>query len=97
MTTRHAACSCGQLHLTIEGEPSRIAMCHCLECQRRTGAVISNQARFRREQVTIAGKATDWKRTALVAACPLSTKKNGRLSNATRCNLLWAAGVFLHT
>jgi hypothetical protein len=27
-------------------------MCHCLECQRRTGAVISNQARFRHEQVT---------------------------------------------
>ena len=26
--TRHAACSCGQLHLTIEGEPSRISMCH---------------------------------------------------------------------
>jgi hypothetical protein len=26
--TRHAACSCGQLHLTIEGEPSRNAMCH---------------------------------------------------------------------
>ena len=64
MTTRRAACSCGQLHLTIEGEPSRISMCHCLECQRRTGGVISNQARFRREQVTFAGKATAWMRTA---------------------------------
>jgi hypothetical protein len=64
MTARHAACNCGQLHLTIEGEPSRISMCHCLECQRRTGAVISNQARFRREQVTFAGKATAWTRTA---------------------------------
>jgi hypothetical protein len=31
-------------------------MCHCLECQRRTGAVISNQARFRRGQVTFTGK-----------------------------------------
>jgi hypothetical protein len=39
-------------------------MCHCLECQRRTGAVITNQARFRREQVTFAGKATAWMRTA---------------------------------
>ena len=45
--------------IIIEGEPSRISMCHCLECQRRTGAVISNQARFRREQVTFAGKATN--------------------------------------
>ena len=64
MTTRRAACSCGQLHLTIEGEPSRISMCHCSECQRRTGAVISNQARFRRDQVTFAGNATAWRRTA---------------------------------
>ena len=64
MTTRRAACSCGQLNLTIEGEPSRISMCHCLECQRRTGAVISNQARFPREQVTISGKSTAWIRTA---------------------------------
>ena len=54
MTIRHASCSCGQLNFTVEGEPVRIAMCHCLECQRRTGAVISNQARFRREQITIA-------------------------------------------
>ena len=64
MTIRHASCSCGQLNLTVEGDPVRIAMCHCLECQRRTGAVISNQARFPREQITILGKATEWKRTA---------------------------------
>jgi hypothetical protein len=62
--TRLAACSCGQLHLTIEGEPSRKAMCHCLACQQRTGAVISNQARFRDDQVTINGKSKEWKRTA---------------------------------
>ena len=64
MTTRRAACSCGQLTLTIAGEPSRISMCHCLECQRRTGAVLSNQARFRREQIAFAGKSTAWTRTA---------------------------------
>jgi hypothetical protein len=63
MTTRRAACSCGQLHLTVEGEPSRISMCQCLACQRRTGAVISNQSRFRREQITVNGTATAWKRT----------------------------------
>ena len=39
----------------IEGEPSRISMYHCFECQRRTGAVISNQARFRREQIAFEG------------------------------------------
>ena len=64
MTTRNAVCNCGELRLTIEGEPVRISMCHCLECQRRTGAVISNQARFRREQVTFAGTATEWTRSS---------------------------------
>ena len=62
--TRNAACSCGQIRLAIEGEPSRIAVCHCLECQRRTGAVISNQARFRLEQVSFAGNTNSWRRTA---------------------------------
>ena len=63
-TTRRAACNCGQLNLTISGEPARVSMCHCFECQRRTGAVISNQARFRREQITFAGRSTAWTRTA---------------------------------
>jgi hypothetical protein len=67
MTTRRAACSCGQLHLAIEGEPARVSMCHCLECQRRTGAVISNQARFPRDQVTFGGQAATWKRNAEAA------------------------------
>ena len=63
MSARHAACSCGQLQLAIDGEPSRISMCH-LACQRRTGAVIGNQARFRRDQVIVSGRATTWTRTA---------------------------------
>ena len=64
MTTRRAACSCGQLSLTIEGEPVRVSLCHCLECQRRTGAVLSNQARFARDQIAFAGRDTQWTRTA---------------------------------
>jgi hypothetical protein len=64
MTTRRAACSCGQLSLTIEGAPARISICHCLACQRRTGAVISNQARYGREQITFSGTSAAWTRTA---------------------------------
>jgi hypothetical protein len=64
MTARRAACSCGQLSLTVAGEPSRISMCHCLECQRRTGAVLSTQARFGADQVTVTGRASEWTRSA---------------------------------
>lgn len=35
MTKRRAACCCGQLSVTCEGEPLRISMCHCLACPPR--------------------------------------------------------------
>ena len=62
MTTRHAACSCGQLSLTAEGEPIRISMCHCLSCQRRTGSTFGAQARFPLDKVTIQGRSTAYTR-----------------------------------
>jgi hypothetical protein len=63
MTTRQASCACGQLQVATEGEPLRISICHCLDCQRRTGAPLSMQARFARENVTrIAGKSTSFTR-----------------------------------
>ena len=39
-------------------------MCHCLACQKRTGSVFGVQARFRREQVAIAGQASRFTRLA---------------------------------
>ena len=65
MKKRHAACSCGQLHLTCEGEPVRISLCHCLECQRRTGGVFGVQAWFERSQIPhIAGTSTRFVRAS---------------------------------
>jgi len=53
------------LHLTCEGEPVRISICHCLECQRRTGSAFGYQARYERRQITaISGKSTEFKRLA---------------------------------
>ena len=62
MTIRTATCSCGQLRLTCAGEPVRISICHCLECQRRTGSVLAVQARYARADVTIAGHSSRWTR-----------------------------------
>jgi hypothetical protein len=62
MTTRHAACSCGQLKLIAEGDPVRVSICHCLACQRRTGSAFGVQARFPIERVTVEGRVTEWVR-----------------------------------
>ena len=64
MTTRRAACSCGQLTLAAEGEPLRISICHCLDCQRRTGSVFGVQARFPRDKVGVEGRSSAYVRTS---------------------------------
>ena len=64
MTTRDAACSCGQLRPTAEGDPIRISMCHCLACQRRTGSAFGIQARFPSNQVQVEGRYSDYVRTS---------------------------------
>lgn len=77
MTSRVASCSCGQLRVTCEGEPVRISICHCLECQKRTGSVFATQARFPREAVAIEGRTTQWARvgdsggSATFHSCPV--------------------------
>lgn len=58
-----AACSCGQLTAEVTGEPVRISICHCLACQRRTGSVFGQQARFRRENISISGVSSEYIRT----------------------------------
>lgn len=64
MTQRHASCSCGQLTATTSGDPVRISICHCLDCQRRTGSAFGEQARFRSSDVVIEGRSKTWVRTA---------------------------------
>jgi hypothetical protein len=37
-TRREAACACGDLRVTMEGEPMLVSSCCCTRCQRRTGS-----------------------------------------------------------
>ena len=60
MTAHTASCRCGQLTATATGEPVRVSVCHCLDCQRRSGSAFAAQVRFPAEQVTIAGNSTEY-------------------------------------
>lgn len=63
MSTRLASCSCGQLTAQVSGEPFRNSICHCLACQRRTGSVFGQQARFPSANVSVSGASTVFERT----------------------------------
>jgi hypothetical protein len=64
VTTRIATCRCGQLRARCEGEPVRISVCHCLECQKRSGSAFATQARWLDENVTVTGDFSIWERVA---------------------------------
>jgi hypothetical protein len=38
------------------GEPVRVSVCHCYDCQRRSGSVFAAQARFPADAVAISGE-----------------------------------------
>lgn len=59
---REASCRCGGLTALCEGEPARVAACHCLACQRSSGSVLGVLAWFPAARVTVAGAATEWSR-----------------------------------
>ena len=58
MTVRRAGCRCGAVTAEARGEPVRVSICHCHDCQQRSGSAFSAQARFPKRDVTIAGETT---------------------------------------
>jgi hypothetical protein len=63
-TKRIATCGCGRLQAICTGEPIRVSVCHCLDCQRRTGSVFSAQARWTDDRIEVAGPRKTWVRVA---------------------------------
>ena len=60
--TRRATCACGQLAIACEGDPVRVSVCHCLDCQKRSGSSFAAQARFPADRVAITGQSKQWRR-----------------------------------
>ncbi|PBB68837.1 aldehyde-activating protein [Mesorhizobium sp. WSM4312] len=59
-----ARCSCGALMLTLTGPSKMVVACHCLDCQRRTGAPFGVGAFYPAEAVAISGTPKEFTRDA---------------------------------
>lgn len=102
MKVRTAECSCGQVKLICRGDPERTAICHCFECQKRTGSVFGVQARFDQSQISYSGDMNEYSRITdsgnevTYFFCPCcSTTMLMRLS-ALPNTLVVPVGVFNH-
>lgn len=60
---RTASCGCGRLALTVSGEPRRVYLCACSQCQRATGSAFAWRAIFPSSAiVALKGEASVWRR-----------------------------------
>lgn len=57
-------CLCGSVSYEIEGEPLRMAQCHCKGCQRASGTGHMSLAFFKEDQVAISGDYSEYSSTA---------------------------------
>ena len=58
-----ASCQCGKLTATVaDGAEAITIVCHCLDCQRRTGSPFGTIAYFPQEAVAISGSPREFTR-----------------------------------
>ena len=61
---REATCTCGQLKAMCRGEPAKVSLCHCIDCQRRTGSAFSIAAFYLKPDMTPSGESRVYSRDA---------------------------------
>jgi len=62
MSERIASCHCGALSVACSGEPRKVSLCHCQQCQRRTGSAFSVAVFYERARVAVRGEAASYVR-----------------------------------
>lgn len=50
---KRGQCVCGEVSYKVIGEPSRVTICHCKWCQRRTGSAFGVEVVFESNQIVI--------------------------------------------
>ena len=64
MTVRVASCACGQLRIRCAGDPAKVSLCHCLDCQRRTGSPFGIAAFFDAAATEVTGASRSYRRAS---------------------------------
>jgi hypothetical protein len=89
MTQRTASCVCGDLKVDLVGEPVAVFTCHCQQCQRRSGSAFGLSAYFGKEQASINGTTTSFRR-------PTDSGRTIEFHFCPKCGstVLWYADAF---
>lgn len=53
-------CLCGKVRITASGAPTRVGLCHCLDCRKHHGALFHASAIFPESAVTVEGETRSY-------------------------------------
>ncbi|URD60438.1 GFA family protein [Sphingomonas sp. KRR8] len=62
-------CLCGAVRVVARGEPTRVGLCHCLDCRKHGGSLFFAAAIFPEEAVTVTGETREYKRRYFCPTC----------------------------
>ena len=89
---------CGAVKYSIEGEPLRMAQCHCKDCQRASGTGHMSLALVKEDQISIDGKFSEYSSVAdsgnesIRGFCPTCGARFFARNSARAGNLAVTAG-----
>lgn len=69
MTTRHGGCRCGMVRYSVEGEPSRIGICHCTDCRQESGSAFTFYAVWPAEAFSSSGETEAYEGRHFCPSC----------------------------
>ncbi|MFT4160129.1 GFA family protein [Shinella sp.] len=61
MTTLSGQCLCGQVRLSVRGEPLRVGICHCTDCRQESGSAFTFYGIWPAGQFDYSGDVADFK------------------------------------
>ena len=56
VSKKRGHCYCGSVSFEIDGDPVKVAHCHCESCRRSSGAAMVTSAGYRPEQIQLTGR-----------------------------------------
>ncbi|HEX7115130.1 MAG TPA: GFA family protein [Steroidobacter sp.] len=60
MTTFSGACRCGQVRISVHGDPLRVGICHCTDCRQESGSAFTFYGIWPAKQFECVGETAEY-------------------------------------
>ena len=69
MTVLSGECLCGQVQISVRGEPLRVGICHCTDCRKESGSAFTFYGIWPADQFQRVGETNEFKGRHFCSGC----------------------------